>query len=124
MKRFILFLALLGALNVSVFDVAIAMPVDSDGDGVDDALDNCTAVANPGQEDADGDGHGNMCDGDFDNNCSTNIFDLFAIQERSSVVLIPSSISTAPELVNIFDLFHLQESVFLTTGSQRPGFAV
>ena len=81
MKRFILFLALVGALNVSVFDVAVAMPADSDGDGVDDTLDNCTAVANPGQQDADGDGHGNHCDADLNNSCgAVNISDLFAFK--------------------------------------------
>ena len=29
---------------------------DADGDGVDDAVDNCPAIANSGQEDFDGDG--------------------------------------------------------------------
>ena len=51
-------------------DAALAsLDADADGDGVSDALDNCTNVANAGQKDADGDGHGNTCDGDFQNNC-------------------------------------------------------
>jgi len=37
-------------------------PADSDGDGVADSVDNCPAVANPGQADADGDGAGDACD--------------------------------------------------------------
>ena len=37
--------------------------VDSDGDGIDDATDNCPTVANPDQDDADGDGVGDACDG-------------------------------------------------------------
>jgi hypothetical protein len=37
-------------------------PVDGDGDGVSDASDNCPAVANPGQADADGDNIGDACD--------------------------------------------------------------
>ena len=35
---------------------------DSDGDGVDDSVDNCPNAANPGQEDSDGDGIGDACD--------------------------------------------------------------
>jgi beta-glucanase (GH16 family) len=55
MKRFVLFLAQVGTVNLSVFD--------------NDALDHCTAVANPGQQDGDGDGHGNHCDADLNNSC-------------------------------------------------------
>jgi hypothetical protein len=42
---------------------------DSDGDGVADNRDNCTQVFNPDQRDTDGDGFGNICDADLDNNC-------------------------------------------------------
>jgi len=48
---------------------------DQDADGVVDALDNCAMVANPTQCDSDGDGYGNRCDGDLNNNGATNAQD-------------------------------------------------
>ncbi len=40
--------------------------VDSDGDGVNDACDNCPLIVNPSQEDLDGDWEGDACEGDTD----------------------------------------------------------
>lgn len=42
--------------------VRAAQAVDSDGDGLSNADDNCGQVANPDQEDSDGDGYGDACD--------------------------------------------------------------
>ncbi len=50
--------------------------LDSDLDGVADALDNCTNVANPDQRDTHGDGYGNLCDPDLDNNGTVDFRDL------------------------------------------------
>ena len=41
--------------------------IDSDGDGVRDTFDNCPNDSNPGQADFDGDGQGDACDQDDDN---------------------------------------------------------
>jgi uncharacterized protein (TIGR03790 family) len=40
---------------------------DLDGDRIPDARDNCLHVPNRDQRDTDGDGYGNLCDADFDN---------------------------------------------------------
>lgn len=42
--------------------VAYVTGADGDGDGVRNEIDNCPAIANPGQENADGDAYGNACD--------------------------------------------------------------
>ena len=55
---------------------------DSDGDGIPDDLDNCIEVANPDQRDSDGDGYGNACDGDLDNNGFVNFTDLAIFRSR------------------------------------------
>ncbi|MFK7886817.1 MAG: thrombospondin type 3 repeat-containing protein [Gammaproteobacteria bacterium] len=50
--------------------------VDTDGDGVSDDLDNCTEVANADQIDSNGDGFGNICDADLNNDGVINVTDL------------------------------------------------
>jgi hypothetical protein len=58
-----------------IYDSGVSEP-DTDEDGVIDALDSCINVANPGQEDSDGDGYGNACDADINNDCVVNFLDL------------------------------------------------
>jgi hypothetical protein len=56
-------------------NMQISSDIDVDGDGLAEQQDNCTLIANPSQCDSDGDGYGNHCDGDLDNNGFTNAFD-------------------------------------------------
>ena len=60
---------------------------DTDGDTLQDYLDNCIEVANADQLDTDGDGYGNMCDGDLNDDGSTNTLDLnlYKLAHRTSL---------------------------------------
>ncbi|MEO0420862.1 MAG: M14 family zinc carboxypeptidase [Pseudomonadota bacterium] len=55
---------------------------DTDSDGVPDAQDNCTLVANADQRDTDGDGFGNVCDADLNNNNIVNFQDFQIFRPR------------------------------------------
>ena len=44
-------------------------PIDRDGDGVVDSIDNCRNIANPDQADTDGDGFGDACESTLPPGC-------------------------------------------------------
>lgn len=60
--------------------ITFTNPPDGDGDGIPDAQDNCSALANPDQRDTNGDGFGNLCDTDIDNDGTIGFSDLAAIK--------------------------------------------
>jgi hypothetical protein len=55
---------------------------DTDQDGIADNIDNCTLIANTDQRDTDGDGFGNQCDADLDNNGAVSFNDLNLFRAR------------------------------------------
>ncbi len=66
--------------NAASDDVSVLLNLtpgpDRDGDGIRDAEDNCTEVANADQRDTDRDGYGNLCDADLNNDGSVDFLDL------------------------------------------------
>jgi hypothetical protein len=58
-----------------LYDSADPDCADGDSDGIRNGSDNCRLLSNASQCDSDGDGYGNRCDGDMNNNNSTNAFD-------------------------------------------------
>lgn len=64
---------------------------DQDSDGVPDSNDNCALLTNSDQRDTDGDGFGNICDADFDQNCVVNFIDLNII---AAFFLVPGDFDT------------------------------
>lgn len=57
--------------------------MDTDGDGVPDGSDNCLEDPNPGQRDTNGDGFGDVCDGDPNGDCMVNFEDLGLMKAAS-----------------------------------------
>ncbi len=52
------------------------LQADGDDDGIGDDMDNCVEKANEDQLDTDGDGYGNRCDADLNNNDAVTTTDL------------------------------------------------
>ena len=63
-------------------DLGQATPLlcDRDNDGIADATDNCVDIANPRQIDAGGDGFGNACDQDLNDDGIVNLKDIVEFQ--------------------------------------------
>ncbi|MGB5305056.1 MAG: thrombospondin type 3 repeat-containing protein, partial [Gammaproteobacteria bacterium] len=79
-----------GLANATIVDpsgLAEFVGPDDDRDGVADAEDNCLFASNPDQRDSNSDGYGNRCDGDLNNDGSTNTLDLnqYKLAHRSSL---------------------------------------
>ena len=89
--------------------------VDGDGDGVCDAADNCTQVANADQRNADGDAFGSLCDADFNQDGVVNFSDLARMRAaffgNDAVVDL-----NGDGVVNFADLAILRKGMFKPPG--------
>ncbi len=78
--RFKMLLKRIFLLSIFFMTPSLVFAIDSDGDGVDDTLDNCIDTANEDQHDSNGDGFGNACDADLDDSGFVNFADLSAFK--------------------------------------------
>jgi hypothetical protein len=77
--------------------VATDAQVDTDGDGVNDAADNCPSQANAGQSDIDHDGKGDVCDQDMDGDGHANAKErAHGTDERDPKSYPPNGRTTSP----------------------------
>ncbi|MFK8031036.1 MAG: hypothetical protein AB8G18_12445 [Gammaproteobacteria bacterium] len=90
--------------------------VDTDGDGVSDVADNCTAVANSSQTDTDADGIGNSCDPDFNNDCAVNFIDYVELTEAFLSTASPLYDLNSDGVVNFIDVSIFQSFFLLPPG--------
>ena len=88
---------------------------DSDGDGVADALDNCVDVPNSGQRDSNGDGYGNPCDADLNNDSITNVLDLGLFRQVFFTGDADADFN-GDGVVNVVDLGRMRQLFFLPPG--------
>lgn len=104
--------------------------IDLDGDGVDDASDNCPYVYNPGQIDTDGDGVGDACEdscgiqipGDADGSGTVDISDVvYLVSFLNGVgpapVMLANGDPNGDCLINVGDVIYLSA---IPTGGPPP----
>ncbi|MBK6659569.1 MAG: thrombospondin type 3 repeat-containing protein [Proteobacteria bacterium] len=85
---------------------------DSDGDGIYDDVDNCPTAANADQRDSNGDGHGNFCDADLNNDGFVNLVDLARFKQAFSTTNADADLNgdgrvTVADLARFKQLFGL-----------------
>jgi hypothetical protein len=88
---------------------------DTDEDGIADRLDNCTLIANVDQRDTNGDGYGNACDPDLNNDNFVNFSDL-GILKSVFFTTDPDADFNGDSAVNFVDLGTMKAFFFLPPG--------
>ncbi len=108
--------------DFSIFriDFTTAGLPDTDNDGQPDATDNCTFRANQSQCDSDGDGYGNLCDGDLNNNGATNAQDTTLFRQQLGQPSAPPTYNEAD--INCNGVVNAQDSTrFRQLLGSQPG---
>ncbi|MFK8014135.1 MAG: hypothetical protein AB8G17_01675 [Gammaproteobacteria bacterium] len=88
---------------------------DTDGDGVNDARDNCLLAANADQRDSNDDGYGNACDMDLNNDGVVNVTDLGLFRSAFFTADVDAD-ANGDGVVNAIDLGVLRAQFFAAPG--------
>ncbi|MEO1576601.1 MAG: thrombospondin type 3 repeat-containing protein, partial [Pseudomonadota bacterium] len=107
------------AATITLLLAPAAMGMDTDGDGVDDAADNCIEHANADQRDSNGDGFGNRCDADFNGDLITNVVDLGVMRSVFFSANEDADLD-GDGMVNFIDLGILRTLFFQAPGPAGP----
>lgn len=96
---------------------------DTDGDGIADNVDNCKKTTNPSQLDSDGDGYGNQCDADFNNDGYVNSLDLGMLRNAMGSVVGQPAFNAGVDMngdgrINALDLGLFRTRFGKTVGDQ------
>ena len=92
---------------------------DTDGDTIANDADNCVWVANADQRDTDGDGIGNICDADLDQNCVVSFADL-GIMKSVFFSADPDADLDGDGVVSFSDLGLLKQQFFADYTVDNP----
>jgi hypothetical protein len=112
-------------LNLTNNAATVTAVVDSDGDGVVEAADNCRLARNgagdaassgAAQRDTNGDGYGNVCDADFNNSGWVDALDLALLRVALGSSRYPDRDLDGNGTVNATDL-----ALFRTLYGKPPG---
>jgi len=95
--------------------ITVNLPADTDGDGITNESDNCTLVANADQRDTNGDGYGNICDPDLDNDGDVDFFDV-ALMRDVFLSADPDADLDGDNFVGFLDLNIMKTSFLGTPG--------
>ncbi|MEM7084047.1 MAG: dockerin type I domain-containing protein [Pseudomonadota bacterium] len=104
------------SLHGFVLSLNIDDLLDNDSDSFTNDVDNCTDVSNADQFDTDGDGYGNQCDGDFNQDGIVNFADLLILREAFNANANPNTDLNIDGVTNFLDL-----SIFSQLFLRSPG---
>lgn len=105
-----------GAWDGTLLDPSVCAPVvDTDSDGVADDMDNCQLAANGNQQDTNGDGIGNICDLDLNDDCTIDFLDLGIMKSRF-FSNDPDADHNGDNIVDFLDLGAMKARFFGTPG--------